>query len=121
MYVKIDYLVHGLGQVGNVDYGLTYLYDGTPKNMLFLPTLVPLKAVDEQLCSSLVEVFAQAAGAALVEGSVVYALSRPDAETCLWCSVLFRVLTSVALSSGVRLIGGAAMLGPTIILISPSS
>ena len=85
VYVKIDYLVHGLGQVGNVDYGLTYLYDGTPKNMLFLPTLVPLKAVDEQLCSSLVEVFAQAAGAVLVEGSAVYALSRPDVETCLRC------------------------------------
>ena len=84
MYVKIDYLIHGLGQVGNVDYGLTYLYDGIPKKLLLFPGRVPLKVGEEQLYSSLVSIFSQAAGAALVEGPVVYALSWSDVETCLW-------------------------------------
>ena len=80
VYIKVYYFVHGLGQVGNVDYGLTHHCDGIPESRLFLPALVPLKAGEEQFFSSLVGIFSQAAGAALIACTVVYAQPLLDNE-----------------------------------------
>ena len=80
MDVNIYHCVQGLGQVGCVDYGLTHRRHGCPKSSVLLPALMPFEICNEQLCSSLGRIFAQAAGAAFLPCTAVYALPLLDNE-----------------------------------------